>query len=112
MYDLDIPDHPTSAEVQQYLEDYAGAFGLTRYFRLGTSVIRVYKSEDQSQWTVITNANSRDLEEAFDKIVITTGSFYSPVIPRICGSENFLGKVIHSQAFKRWQFLIICWIPS
>ncbi|KFZ24877.1 hypothetical protein V502_00651 [Pseudogymnoascus sp. VKM F-4520 (FW-2644)] len=97
----DVPDFPTSAQVQKYLEDYADHFQLRPAFRLGTTVTGIDRSEKGEKWIVsIIKPDSNATEEEFDKVIITNGTFHSPVMPEVPGIENFGGEVIHSQSFK------------
>ena len=38
----------------------------------------------------------------FDKVIFCTGAYQNPFVPKFGGSEGFRGKMIHSQAFKRF----------
>lgn len=97
----DVPDFPSGAQVQKYLEDYADHFQLRPTFRLGTTVTRIDRSEKGEKWIVsIIRPDSNATEEEFDKVIITNGTFHSPVMPEVPGIENFGGEVIHSQSFK------------
>jgi dimethylaniline monooxygenase (N-oxide forming) len=98
---LDVPDFPTGAQVQQYLENYANHFQLKSTFRLGTVVTGIHRSEKSERWIVsINGADLGATEEEFDKVIVTTGTFHSSVMPEVPGIEMFEGKVIHSQSFK------------
>lgn len=97
----DTPDHPSAALVQEYLEQYADHYQLRPHFRLGVSIMSVRRSSGNTSWIV----SSKELDsvlkdEEFDKVVVTTGTFHSPLIPQIPGIEKFKGDVLHSQSFK------------
>ncbi|KFY16435.1 hypothetical protein V492_01344 [Pseudogymnoascus sp. VKM F-4246] len=96
-----VPDFPTGAQVQRYLEDYADHFQFRPTFRLGTTVTGIDRSEKSETWTVsIIRPDSNATEEEFDKVIITNGTFHSPVMPEVSGIDDFGGEVIHSQSFK------------
>jgi dimethylaniline monooxygenase (N-oxide forming) len=98
---LDVPDYPTGAQVQKYLEDYADHFQLRSTFRLGTTVTGIDRSEKRGKWVLsINRPGSNATEEEFDKVVVTNGTFHSPVKPEVPGIDQFGGEVIHSQSFK------------
>ncbi|ELR05858.1 hypothetical protein VC83_08303 [Pseudogymnoascus destructans] len=97
----DVPDYPTGAQVQKYLEDYADHFQLRPTFRLGTTVTGINRSEKGDKWIIsINRPDSNATEEEFDKVIITNGTFHSPVMPDVPGIDEFGGEVIHSQSFK------------
>lgn len=99
---LDIANHPSSAQVYQYLEQYADHFQLRPFLRLETTVTSIHRSDDKIPWTVSTRGPDLvSKDETFDKVIVTTGTFHSPVMPQISGIENFKGEVLHSQAFKK-----------
>lgn len=97
----DVPDYPTGAQVQKYLEDYADHFQLRPTFRLGTTVTAINRSEKGEKWIVSINGpDSNATEEEFDKVIITNGTFHAPVMPEVPGIDKFGGEIIHSQSFK------------
>lgn len=97
----DVPDYPTGAQVQKYLEDYADHFQLRPTFQLGTTVTAINRSEKGEKWIVSINGpDSNATEEEFDKVIITNGTFHAPVVPEVPGIDKFGGEIIHSQSFK------------
>lgn len=88
--------------MQQYLENYADQFKLRSHFQLGVTIINIKRSEKTSKWIVTVKYQSHEVvEEEFEKVVVTTGTFHSAIMPQIPGYENFKGRLIHCQAFKK-----------
>ncbi|RDW81857.1 hypothetical protein BP6252_02969 [Coleophoma cylindrospora] len=99
----DYPDFPSIAQVQSYVESYCDHFSLLSHIRLGHSVKGVSRVNDDTQWRLdFVDQAGVQHEEIFDRLVMAhgqTGARHMPV--GIEGLENFKGKVIHGQAFKR-----------
>lgn len=85
----------------KYLDDYADHFRLKQYCRFGIKVDRLDRSEDDKTWELYYHDRaSQPRVEKSDRVVVTTGALAKAWSPRIEGSENFRGQIIHSQAFK------------
>ena len=80
-YAPDLELHPTAEQIQAYLTAYAAAFDLHRRIRLGTRVRRL-----ELGWRVD--------GEPFDAVVVASGRFSRPVIPR--GFERFTARLLHA----------------
>lgn len=77
-----------NAEVLAYLHRYAEMFGLDRRIRLSTKVIEVRRGDaDEKPWIV----EHDGIAEAFDKVVVASGRFQTPVIAPIPGLDTFDG---------------------
>jgi dimethylaniline monooxygenase (N-oxide forming) len=100
---VEVPNYPSAKEMLQYIRDYAAHFDLYKLFRLGYRVTNLKRSSDGRQWclAVISPAGVSE-EQLFDKVVVTTGSYCKPFMPRMSGSEGFEGKILHAQAFKEY----------
>jgi dimethylaniline monooxygenase (N-oxide forming) len=94
----DVSSHPTSGEVQTYLESYCDHFNLHPRIRLRASIRNVIRDEEAKKW--ILDIEGRN-PETFDKVVIANGMNQLPKQPRIPGMELFTGTAIHSRSFKR-----------
>ncbi|KAF3940055.1 hypothetical protein ABW19_dt0209252 [Dactylella cylindrospora] len=66
--------------------------------KLGSKVQKISRNHDQQQWILHFEGGE---ERSFDKVIISTGTNRIPNVPELEGLDNFQGKVIHSQAFKR-----------
>ena len=96
-----MPDYPPAEDVAKYIRSYADHFKLMDYCRLGVKIERLDRSEDRSQWAIdFTERGSNTRKEHFDRVLVTTGSFHKPFVPKIDGLEHFKGQVLNSQSFK------------
>ncbi|RDW62513.1 hypothetical protein BP5796_10815 [Coleophoma crateriformis] len=99
----DYPDFPNISQVQSYVESYCNHFSLLSHIRLGHAVKGVSRVNDDTQWRLdFVDKAGVQRDEIFDRLVMAhgqTGTRHMPV--GIEGLENFKGKVIHGQAFKR-----------
>jgi len=78
------PLHPAAEQIQAYLEAYAHAFGVIEHIRFDTRVREV-----RSGWVVD--------GERFDAVVIASGRFRKPRLPRVV--DAFRGEVIHAFSY-------------
>eukprot|EP00903_Cladosiphon_okamuranus_P014333 g13311.t1 len=67
------PTHYTEADFREYLLSYATAFGVDKFFRLGTSVSAVMKTPDDAYVVTSVDPDGRESREEFDFIVVATG---------------------------------------
>jgi cation diffusion facilitator CzcD-associated flavoprotein CzcO len=79
--------YPSGGDILAYLNRYAETFGLTSRIKFGTHVELL--SRDHAGWLVDHSGAS----ERFDRVVVATGRFQSPVVPRVYGLDTFAGAV-------------------
>ncbi|KAJ3496335.1 hypothetical protein NLG97_g2733 [Lecanicillium saksenae] len=98
----DYPTFPAAEHVQSYLEAYAHQFQLLQHIKLGMRVVSVRRDADDSQWLVhVENLQSYQKDtQAFDRVVIATGTFNTKRQPIISGIEKFAGDILHAREFK------------
>ncbi|MDT5236586.1 MAG: hypothetical protein QOF47_2573, partial [Mycobacterium sp.] len=77
--------YPPARDILDYLHRYAETFGLMSRIRFGTRVELL--SRDDAGWLVAHTGTT----ECFDKVVVATGRFQSPVIPPVPGLDTFAG---------------------
>ena len=77
--------YPPARDILDYLHRYAETFGLRSRIRFGTRVELV--SRDDAGWLV----DHTGTTERFEKVVVATGRFQSPVIPPVPGLDTFAG---------------------
>ena len=105
--DLEMPAHvpewPSGAQVQEYLQDYAERFDLGRVLRLGQQVVAAEQVRDGTAWRVVsTDGSGRREEEVHDHLVVANGIFSEPLLPSFPGSAAFEeagGRVLPAHAF-------------
>eukprot|EP00877_Chromochloris_zofingiensis_P004073 jgi/Chrzof1/13667/Cz08g07110.t1 len=94
--------YPTATQVYDYLRDYATHNELWGSIRLSTNVIRIMAlttDDGRAGWFVTVHSSGQRLEEVFDFVVISTGTYCQPSIPSFTGQEEFVeagGKVFHT----------------
>lgn len=93
----DVSDYPTCDQLYDYLQDYADAFKLRGHIRLNTSVNTIRRVNGKWELELESMETNKIYTEAFDKILVASGSFQTPKYPKIEGIELFDSKhVIHS----------------
>jgi cation diffusion facilitator CzcD-associated flavoprotein CzcO len=88
---------PSNRQILDYLNRYADMFGLRSRIRFGTSVEHVERAD--GGWLVEHAAGA----DRFDRVVVASGRFRSPVIPTVPGLETFSGPLgsINTHAFRQ-----------
>lgn len=106
-----FPDYPydenilesflTPDKVLNYFHSYANTFQLRDHIKFEHHVIRVRPIPNKDSWEVIVkDLPSNTLKTFyFDFVFICVGKS-TPIIPKINGQENFVGKVIHSHDYR------------
>jgi dimethylaniline monooxygenase (N-oxide forming) len=77
--------YPSNRDILDYLHRYAETFGLTARIRLGTRVDSV--GRDDTGWVV----GCAGVQERFERVVVASGRFHAPAVPRVPGLETFAG---------------------
>lgn len=93
----DAPYFPTSEAMYDYSYDYADHFGLLPHMKFGCLVTEVLQKEDK--WLVKWLENDQKHEAIFDGVVLATGKFMNPLLPKIPGIEK-LTSSCHSAQYK------------
>ncbi|WP_292938483.1 NAD(P)-binding domain-containing protein [Noviherbaspirillum sp.] len=89
-----FPDFPGSAQIQEYLRQYATHFGLWSGIELNTKVVRVRPRSDEL-WSV-SLANGE--ERIYKGVVVCNGHHWSKNYPAFAG--RFAGEVLHAKDYK------------
>lgn len=88
----DIKHYPTKTEVISYLNTYAQTFALN--ISTGKKVTEVLKAKE----LFIIKTEEGEIFKA-KTIISATGSFDSPNLPEIMGTESFVGEITHSSQY-------------
>lgn len=88
----DWPRYPARGQLIEYLEAYAGRFGIAPVFGAEVTDIR----RGGAGWQ-ITHAQGT---ETADAVVVATGMATEPLAPAFPGLETFPGPVLHSSAYR------------
>lgn len=102
----DVPDHPSSAEIHEYLASYVENFRLGPHIKCGVQVTRILRDSRGNKWNVFwkLTGEGKEAEEQMleaDKVVIANGKWGLPSIPKLEGIEGFRGSMVHSQSLKK-----------
>lgn len=93
-YDRSADMFPTAAQVRGYLASYVARFELAPLIRLSTEVVGVSRRGNGFEVAVRGPGGHAYME--CDFVVICTGTFCEPHMPKIDGTERFTGTVVHS----------------
>uniref|UniRef100_A0A0D9WUR5 Flavin-containing monooxygenase n=1 Tax=Leersia perrieri TaxID=77586 RepID=A0A0D9WUR5_9ORYZ len=99
---------PGHREVFLYLNDFCHAFRLLDAVRFNTKVIHVAAMAGdggERNWAVrsvrVVDGGDGDVEEVFDAVVVATGHYSQPKLPRIKGMESWKRRQLHSHCYRR-----------
>jgi dimethylaniline monooxygenase (N-oxide forming) len=90
--------YPKGPEVQTYLESYASTNDLNKHIYLQTTVEKVEKNGDKGWVMSLKNASGTISKEEVDCLVVATGMYSMPNIPKF-DCQYFEGDIIHSSQF-------------
>jgi dimethylaniline monooxygenase (N-oxide forming) len=88
------PTYPTNTAMGEYLEGYARQFDLVPLIRFRTPV-RELSQDSDGKWIVRTDAG----EETFEHVIVATGRYNKPALPKVSGLDSFSGSGGISHAF-------------
>jgi trimethylamine monooxygenase len=97
-----IPSFPPREVLYDYIIGRAKEYGARKHIRFSTPVRLVQYSDDTGKFTV----TSEDLQErstkaeTFDYVIVATGHFSIPNVPKFDGVEKFPGRVMHAHDFR------------
>ncbi|NXU87051.1 FMO1 monooxygenase, partial [Xiphorhynchus elegans] len=104
-YPEDFPVFLPNALLLDYLQRYAEHFSLREHIRFRTTVVSIRRHPDfatTGQWSVVTEADGKQVSHVFDAIMVCSGNFSEPSLPLHCfpGIERFQGQYFHSRQYK------------
>ena len=94
----DVSDFPTNQQMFAYLNSYADHFSLRPHIRLNSAAKDMKRKGGKWELTVLVDGKELKTEQ-FDKIMVATGSFHQPKMPKVPGIDQFAGDVRHSVKF-------------
>lgn len=101
-----VPLFPKWSQVQDYLNSYAQKFKLMEYIKFNTmvtSVKRMQNTTTNGEWLVeyeLLKETREKFNESFDFVIISSGVFTTPDIPKINKMNVYEGKIFHSKDYK------------
>ena len=84
------------AEIQAYLEDVAGRYGVRDRIRTGTEVKRARWDDERAKWLLETSAGTHEA----DLLVTACGQLSTPCVPPLPGLESFSGPAFHTAEWR------------
>lgn len=87
-------------EYRNYLNAYVDKFDLGTSINYNTEVVAVRQDKKGEKWTIEVNSEGKNQVMEFDGVVICSGHFQSPKIPKFEGLDQFEGNVIHSKTYR------------
>ncbi|KAK7207052.1 hypothetical protein BZA70DRAFT_252658 [Myxozyma melibiosi] len=91
--------------VADFLQTFADQEGIQSLIRYNTNVVDVRKVDGEWIITYVDAGSSIEQKEKFDAVVVASGYFNVPFIPKVKGleeySKNFPGRVTHAKAFRK-----------
>ncbi|MBS0359089.1 MAG: NAD(P)-binding domain-containing protein [Proteobacteria bacterium] len=97
-----IDDYPTREEMYDYLCAYVNHFKLKPYIHLSRRVIQISKKENK--WVVRSQEGNEIRDEYYDSIILATGRYQAPHLPKFEGLEKFTGETLHSAEYRSKDF--------
>lgn len=89
------PDFPSGPQVGKYLRDYSDRFQLGIRTQFRTAVCNIARRENG--WIVRTSSSWKP--SFFDYVIIASGFFSNPYIPRLKDKASFEGRLTHSSTY-------------
>lgn len=89
-------------DMLSFLELYAQNFNVYEHIKFEHYVIRVRPYGDEDQWEVIVRDLPKNTYETyiFDAIIVCTGHYHTPLMPKCRGRELYKGQQIHSHDYR------------
>ncbi|KAF7283945.1 hypothetical protein GWI33_022771 [Rhynchophorus ferrugineus] len=89
-------------EVLDYMKKFANHFNLYSHIKFLTQVTEVDPLPDNKWKIKEKNLKTKVVtEHIFDAVMVCVGNYSVPKIPKIEGSEKFIGKIIHSHHYRK-----------
>lgn len=97
-----VPMFPRNSEVLDMINAYVDKFDLRSLFAFDTQV-KLVEKDDGGGYAVTTEKQGETVTRRFDRVVVASGRFNKPDIPKIDGLDDFTGDcgVIHAFRYKK-----------
>lgn len=103
--DFPIPEQERSyipsGDILAFLKLYSKEFNVDEVIRFRHQVIRVRPIDER--WEIIVrdlNGDGRVNFYEFDAVIVCNGHYHTPEWPKMRGSDNFIGRQIHSHDYR------------
>jgi len=94
----DTQAFPKHNEVYRYLKAYAKHFEVLPHIRFRSRVTQL--DYNKSQWLIRWRTDAVDHEQISDGVIVATGVFSQPYLPRLPGAATFTGSIKHSSCYR------------
>ena len=91
---------PDQLSLYSYLESFNQTFIDQKYIRFETKVTKLSKSNTNEYNITSIDKEGLMSSEIFKYVIIATGIFNKPYIPKISGLNTFKGRILHSNEYK------------
>ncbi|CAB3245987.1 unnamed protein product [Arctia plantaginis] len=91
---------PSGVCFYKYLQAFARHFDLMKDIQLNSQVTWVQWTGEDWNLTYTKSDTKNNVTEQCDFVVVASGEFNNPYIPKFKGQELFKGKVLHSHSYK------------
>ncbi|XP_047994355.1 senecionine N-oxygenase-like isoform X2 [Leguminivora glycinivorella] len=94
------PSFPTGSCFYKYLRNFTKAFDLEKYIQFRSLVTSVKWADTQWEISYMKTDSKEKFKISCDFLIVATGRWSLPNIPRFEGQGEFEGKIIHIQKYK------------
>lgn len=95
-----IPSFPPREVLYDYIVGRAKKYELQRYIQFSTAVKYVEFVDGQFRIRIKDLVADQERIEFFDSLIVATGHFSTPNLPKFEGIEQFPGRILHSHDFR------------
>ena len=97
-----IASYPPRAVLFDYIQGRVEKAGIRDWIRFNTVVRHVNYDEVTGKFTVAAHSLDKDNEyiEEFDHVVVASGHFSTPNVPKFEGFDAFNGRILHAHDFR------------
>ncbi len=97
-----IASYPPRAVLFDYIAGRVKKAGVRDLIRFQSTVRHVTYDDADGMFTVVVqdHANDHEYSEEFDYVIVATGHFSTPNVPRFDGFDSFPGRILHAHDFR------------
>ncbi|KAF9615431.1 hypothetical protein IFM89_023323, partial [Coptis chinensis] len=93
-----FPTYPTKQQFVAYLETYAKQFDIKPQFN--ETVMSAEYDQSVGFWRIRTKGLKEETEYICRWLIVATGENAEPILPKIEGSSEFVGPIVHTCSYK------------
>lgn len=99
----EVETFPKAHKVGKYLQTYADKYIPSDVFRFNREVVNVSQTGEDGGWKVTSRASKggdHTTTDEVDHVIVASGFFATPEMPKLDGVEHFRGPVVHSSQLR------------